>query len=310
MRIVQGLENYDADKPSVLTVGSFDGVHLGHQRILQMMQKAGGGVVSVLTFEPHPQSVVRPDVVPPPLITTRQERLSLFSDCGVEQLIIARFDLEFAGLSAEEYIRRILIDRLKVTRIFVGPNHRFGQKRSGDVDLLREAGGRSGFDLQVVEPLEINGEIISSSRIRRKLLAGETDSAGRMLGRPFYLTGAVVRGEGRGRKLGFPTANLGEPEPGKLVPPDGIYATVTWLGNQRWNSVTHIGPRPTFPGNSSTVETHLIGFDGDLYNSVIRVGLVARMRGIIAYQSVEALISQMEKDRLEAVRILEAADTI
>lgn len=307
MTVFRGLENVPATEGSLLTVGSFDGLHLGHQRILRQMRKYRDGMVTVLTFDPHPQTVVRPDFPPPPQLTTFDERQKLFERHGVERLVLARFDLEFAALEAEEYVRSVLCDRLHVKRLFVGPNHHFGKGRRGDVNLLHSMATECGFTVEVIEPVHRKGEIVSSSRIRKKLLAGDALNGMRCLSRPYYITGLVVHGAGKGRKLGFPTANFQDWESGKLEPPPGIYATITELDGIRYPSVSHFGPRPTFAGLAPAIETHLIGFDADIYGRMIRVGLVDKIRDTFAFGSVEELIRQMDIDRQSALDAIEAA---
>ncbi len=307
MKIVNGLRGVRNKPNRLVTIGSFDGIHLGHQRILHRMKREKGGLVTVLTFEPHPQSIVQPDVPPPPQLTTLEERIDIFRSIGVKELILAHFDQAFAALSAEDFVQNILVDCLRVSKVFVGPNHQFGKGRVGDVKLLRKLGQQAGFGVDVVEPIVRRGEVISSSRIRRRLLAGEALIGMQYLNRPYYIAGEVVHGEGRGRKLGFPTANFGGLEAGKLEPPPGIYATITELDGRRWPSVSHFGSRPTFPGIPAAIETHIIGFDEDIYGCHLRVGLVDRIRGTVAFDSVAELIAQMNLDRCEAVERLRSA---
>lgn len=305
MQIIDGLDNVGTSESASVSVGSFDGLHLGHQRIISLMKQSNAGPTTILTFEPHPQTIVRPDVPPPPQITSRAERIELFREKGIDRVIFAKFDARFAAMSAEDYVRKVLIDALGVRKLFIGPNHRFGKDRRGDLDLLTSLGADLGFEVSVVEPVTLNDEVISSSRIRKKLAAGDAKTAHQMLGKPYYLIGNVIRGEGRGRKLGFPTANLDGVAKGKLVPPPGIYSTVTEVGGKQWQSVSHIGPRPTFVGATPTIESHLIGYDGDLYDQEIKIGLVEKLRDIIAFDGVSSLIDQMELDKIMAIDSLQ-----
>ncbi len=304
MQVIDGLENIGSSKSASVTVGSFDGLHLGHQRILDLMQKSNSSSITVLTFEPHPQTVVRPDIPPPPLLTSREERIELFREFGIDRLVFTSFNEKFAAMSAEDYVQNVLVQTLGVKQLFTGPNHRFGKDRRGDLDLLRAMGNELGFNVFVVDPVMFGDEVISSRRIRKKLASGSPEIAHKMLGKPYYMVGVVIRGEGRGKKLGFPTANLNGLASGKLMPPPGIYATVTEVGDQRWPSVSHIGPRPTFAGSISTIESHLIGFDGNLYDFEVKIGLVQKIRDIVAYSDVSALIDQMEIDRQEAIKLV------
>lgn len=300
MQIFDGLDNVPPCSSASVTVGSFDGLHLGHQKIVSLMQEANSGPITVLTFEPHPQTVVRPDIPPPSQLTSRAERIELFRQIGIEHLVFAKFDLAFAAMSAAEYVREVLVKSLGAKKLFTGPNHRFGKDRLGNVELLIEMSIALGFEVSVVEPVMIGDEVISSSRIRKKLLAGDATTAHLMLGKPYYLVGTVIRGEGRGRKLGFPTANLSNIAEGKLMPPPGIYSTVTEVEGERWPSVSHIGPRPTFSGAIPTIESHLIGFEGDLYGREIKIGLVGKLRDVVAFSGIGPLIEQMEIDRMMA----------
>lgn len=306
MEVFRGLESFAGRQAACLTVGSFDGIHLGHQRILRMMRKSGESI-TVLTFDPHPQTIVRPNDPPPPQLTNTLERIELFETYGVKQLIFVRFDASFAALSSEDYVRDVLTEQLKIRNLFVGPNHRFGQGRAGDVTLLRRLGERHGFAVTVVDPIHRQGEPVSSSRIRKRLEAGDAVTALKYLGRPYYIQGEVVKGKQRGRALGFPTANFAAWEVGKLQPPPGIYATIAEFDGVRYPSVSHFGPRPTFAGDTAAIETHIIGFDRMIYGETIRVGLVDRIRGIVAFETVSALVRQMEVDRHEALTRIDRA---
>jgi len=307
MQIVNGLENIPTGRSSLVTIGSFDGLHLGHQRILRRMKADERGHITVLTFSPHPQSVVRPDLQAPPLITDFSERRRLFQRYGVNRLVLAKFDLDFARLSPQEYVQQVLVERLGAVKVFVGPNHQFGRGRQGDSKLLESLGREHGFQVEIVEPVTIQNEVISSSRIRRHISAGEVLTGFRFLGRPYSISGIVVHGQGRGRKLGFPTANFGDIDTEKLQPPPGIYATVTEIDRRRFYSVSHFGPRPTFDGIGPALETHILGFDEDIYGREIRVGLVDKIRDIVAFEGVDSLIKQMELDRRAAAQRLLAA---
>lgn len=306
MIVLEGLENFKSSESTNVTVGSFDGLHLGHQKILNLM-KDTGGLTTVLTFEPHPQTIVKPEFPPPPQLTDREERIELFRQIGIDRLLFAKFDEKFAAMSAEEYVGKILAGTLRVRNIFIGPNHKFGRDRSGDVELLRKMGSELNFHVHVVDPVILGDEVVSSSRIRRKLTAGDALTAYKMLGKPYNLIGSVIKGEGRGRKLGFPTANINGISAGKLMPPPGIYSTITDVGGDVWRSVSHIGPRPTFDVAAPTIESHLIDFDGDLYGKEIKIGLIRKQREIIAFDNIKSLISQMMFDREQALFDIEAA---
>ncbi len=304
MEVIRGLEGVRKRQSALVTVGSFDGVHLGHQRILRRMRSSGDGSVTIMTFDPHPQSVVRPDAAAPPLLTTFEERIDLFRTLGVDRLVVTRFDRQFARTAPEEFIRRMLVGILGMSCIFIGPHHGFGEGRRGDAELLRKMGRQLGYEVEIVPPVTRDNGFVSSSRIRRQLLEGDARAAWHCLGRPFYVLGRVVPGDGRGRALGFPTANLKVEESAKLMPPPGVYATVTEVDGNRWPSVSHFGERPTFPKAEPSVESHIIGFKGEIEGREVKVGLVDRLRAPAAFDSPKLLVRQMTQDRSEAVKRL------
>ncbi len=303
MEVIAGLENVVRQSSGSLTVGSFDGLHLGHQRILQQMRKLEGPV-TVLTFNPHPQSVARRDHQAPLLLTSFEEREALFRKIGVDRLIVARFDETFAEIPPVKFVSDILVDKIGFTDLFVGPGHRFGKGRKGDVNQLMSLREKYGFQVHVIDPVNRFSEMISSSRIRKLLAEGDALTAWRCLGRPFYYNGRIVPGDGRGRRMNFPTANIESGEVGKIMPPAGVYATVAEFDSIRWPSVSHFGPRPTFKGAAPSVETHIIGFKGDLYGHIMQLGLIDRMRDIIAFTSAQALLQQMALDMKTAIQRL------
>ncbi len=265
-----------------VAVGTFDGVHLGHRAVIE-------GSDSVLTFEPHPVSVVAPQHTPK-LLTTLEAKAELIEGLGVEELIVIPFDAEFAARSAGEFVADVLVGALGARRVAIGENFRFGHRAQGDPKLL----GADGRFETVVRPLlEIDGEIVSSSHIRGLVGAGEVDQAARFLGAPFQLRGEVVHGDQRGRELGFPTANL-VPEEALACPGHGVYAC---LANGTTPAAVSIGVRPTFAtGRGELIEAHLLDFDGDLYGTMLRLEFVARLRGERRFDTAEALIEQMRED--------------
>ncbi len=286
------LPNVETDRRSAserqVAVGTFDGVHLGHREVIR-------GSDSVLTFDPHPVSVVAPQHAPK-LLTTLAVKAELIAALGVEELIVIPFDAEFAARSAQEFIDEVLVDALGAVRVSVGENFRFGNRAQGDTRLLA-ADGR--FESTVHPLLEVDGEIVSSSHIRGLVLAGEVDQATRFLGAPFQLRGEVVRGDRRGRELGFPTANL-VPAEELVCPGHGIYAC---LANGHPAAV-NVGVRPTFTtGRGELIEAYLLDFDGDLYGEELRLDFVQRLRGERRFSSSEALIEQMHRD-VEQTRVV------
>jgi riboflavin kinase/FMN adenylyltransferase len=265
-----------------VAVGTFDGVHLGHRAVI-------AGSDSVLTFEPHPVSVVAPQHTPK-LLTTLEVKAELVAGMGVQELVVIPFDAQFAARSAEQFISEVLVGALGSRRVAIGENFRFGRRAQGDPRLLA---ADERFQTVVHPLLEVDGEIVSSSHIRGLVLAGEVDQAARFLGAPFQLRGEVIHGDGRGRELGFPTANL-VPEEALACPGHGVYAC---LANGGVPAAVSIGVRPTFAtGRGELIEAHLIDFDGDLYGSTLRLDFLARLRGERRFDTPAALTEQMRRD--------------
>ncbi|HET6836968.1 MAG TPA: bifunctional riboflavin kinase/FAD synthetase [Gemmatimonadales bacterium] len=296
---------------STVTVGSFDGVHLGHRAVLQEIDRrarAAGRASVLVTFDPHPLEVVNPDAAPP-LLTTGPERLEILAQSPLDYVLILRFDRQLADLPPESFVRDILLQRCAVRELVIGHDHGFGRGRSGDVETLRRLGAREGFEVDVVDPVDFGGQHVSSSRIRRAVAGGDLLTARAMLGRPYGVVGRVGEGERRGRLLGVPTINLTDLSPRKLLPPDGVYAVaVEWRGG-RVGGMMNQGPRPTFQDGRRVLEAHLFDFQGDLYNEWVRVEWVERLRDIERFTSVEQLQQQLERDRTSAVAALGTART-
>ncbi|MGD9735383.1 MAG: bifunctional riboflavin kinase/FAD synthetase [Solirubrobacterales bacterium] len=279
----------DAERrPRHVAIGTFDGVHLGHQAVID-------GADTVLSFDPHPLSVIDPERAPK-LITPFEVRRDLIAGLGVEELVVIPFDEEFSHISSEDFIRGILIEKLDARKVSIGENFNFGAKARGTPEMLR---GHSEFETRVVPMIEVDGEVVSSGRIRRLVEAGDVAEAQRCLGAPFMFEGPVVGGEKRGRELGFPTANQ-VPDPALVVPGHGVYATFA----NGVPAATNVGVRPTFDSELGLlIETHLIDREEDLYGQNLRVAFVERLRGEERFDSVEALVEQMRDDIEDARRI-------
>jgi riboflavin kinase/FMN adenylyltransferase len=268
-----------------IAIGTFDGVHVGHRQVIDRAD-------TVLTFEPHPLSVLHPDAAPK-LIMPFEIKRDVIEGLGVEELVVIPFDRSFSAIPAEEFCGRILVETLGAERVSVGENFRFGAKAKGDPEMLAS---REEFDSRVVPLVEVDGEIVSSTRVRSLVAAGEVEAATKCLGAPFLLEGPVVRGDGRGRTLGFPTANL-VPSDDLVCPGHGVYAA---FANGQPAAV-NVGVRPTFEtGRGLLVEAYLIDFEEDLYGQTLRVAFIARLRGERRFPSVEDLIAQMHRDVGEA----------
>jgi riboflavin kinase / FMN adenylyltransferase len=297
MRIVRGLPSVPPERrPSAVALGVFDGVHVGHRAILGAAvahARATGASALVCTFEPHPLEVLQPDRAPQ-AITTLDERLELIADCGVDGTVVLTFTRELAAVEPEAFVKDVLVDRLAARQVVVGFNHRFGRGARGDAALLRDLGGRLGFSVDVIEPLSVDGVPVSSTAIRAALGRGELASAERMLGRPYTLPGKVVAGAGRGRTLGFPTANVAPDRPVLLAP--GVYACGTEVAGQAHRAVVNVGVRPTFGEDALAVEAYLLDFAGDLYGQTIRLTFMSRIREERRFPNVDALRAQIADD--------------
>jgi riboflavin kinase / FMN adenylyltransferase len=285
-----------AARPRHVAVGEFDGVHLGHREVMR-------GADTVLTFEPHPRTVVSPDSAPK-LITPLETKADLIAGLGVEELVVIPFDGAFASRSAQDFIDGVLVGQLGAERVSVGENFRFGHRARGDVDLLR---AQDAFATRVVELVEHDGETVSSTHIRGLIEGGLMARAAEFLGSPFQLRGTVAHGDKRGRALGFPTANI-VPDPALVYPGHGVYAcraAVEVDGDWRWwPAATNVGVRPTFvTGRGLLVEAYLLGFEGDLYGRELRLVFLDRLRGELRFESVDELIAQMGRDVEDTRRI-------
>lgn len=279
-------------------MGTFDGVHRGHWDLLQTVVRRAEerDKPSVLvTFDPHPLRIVRPDAAPP-LLTTPVEKMEILAESGLTYAAFLRFDRALAAYEPRRFIEEILVGRFGLGYLVIGHDHGFGRGRSGDVETLREAGAELGFEVEVVAPVRIGETPVSSTGIRRAVAAGDVLGAADALGRPYSLRGTVVRGDGRGRQLGFPTANLELNDPYKLLPAEGIYVVRAVLREGTFDGVLHLGPRPTFVGASPTVELHLIDWDGNLYGRHVRVDFCARLRGVERFSGVAALVEAINAD--------------
>jgi len=315
-------------KGAAVTVGTFDGVHRGHWAVLRRLCElaAEDGLLSVLvTFDPHPLKIVRPDIAPR-LLTTPNEKKEILTLSGLDYAVFLSFTRSLSIHLPEEFVRDVLLARFALKRLVVGYDHGFGRDRSGHVGTMREIGARYGFKVEVVGPVLMNDGAISSSRIRRALEDGDVERAARGLGRPYSLTGVVVHGDGRGRTLGFATANVSVGAGDKLLPREGVYAALgfatanvsvgagdkllpregvyavraafrTHLGE----GLLHVGPRPTFRGSPPSIELHVLDFDGDLYGEQVRVEFLTRLRDVQPFASTAELVEQMKRDR-EATR--------
>jgi riboflavin kinase/FMN adenylyltransferase len=288
---------------TVVTIGNFDGVHRGHQKILQgVVERARrtGAMATVLTFSPHPVRVLRPAEAPS-LLATLDQRIEAFDAAGIDAAMVVRFDAQLAAMSAEDFAKRFLVETMRAEAVLVGANFRFGHLQAGDVKLLGELGARWGFEVEIVRPVVEGGVVISSSAIRQALRDGRVEDAERMLGRPYALEGEIQPGTGQGRKLIVPTLNLATEQ--ELLPKTGVYATQVVVGGKIYGAATNVGMRPTFNGTRISIESHLFDFNEILTSGKIKVRFLARLRDEQKFSGPEALREQVLKD-IEAARIL------
>jgi riboflavin kinase/FMN adenylyltransferase len=291
MRVVSLNDVEPGPEPRRVAIGTFDGVHLGHREVIR-------GETTVLTFDPHPLSVLHPEATPK-LISTFPVKRDLIAGLGVEELVVIPFTRDFSERSAEEFVKDVLVDRLGAEQVSVGENFRFGKGARGTAEFLA---GHDGFSTRIVPLVEAAGETVSSSHIRGLVAAGEVDQAAAFLGESFVFEGEVAHGDKRGRELGMPTANL-VPDDAYVCPGHGVYAA--WAHG--YPAAVNVGVRPTFAsGRGLLVEAHLIGFDGDLYGQTMRIAFLERLRGEKRFESVDELVEEMNRDVEKAKRIAEA----
>ncbi|NOZ25407.1 MAG: bifunctional riboflavin kinase/FAD synthetase [Nitrospirae bacterium] len=304
MLVIKGLHALDRKfRDPVVTIGNFDGVHLGHQKIFRKVIEAArdGGTSMVLTFDPHPLKVIAPDRRLK-LLTPIDEKIRLIEMTGMEVLLCIRFDREFARMDPEDFVKGILVERIGVKHVIVGHNYRFGRGKKGTTDLLRRRGRKYGFRVNVVRNRRISGYPVSSSRIRQLLLWGRVCEAATLLGRPYSIHGRVIRGAGRGAGiLGIPTANIETPN--ELAPREGVYAVKVKIDGRVYDGVANIGKNPTFGGVELSYEAHLFDFNGDLLGRDIRLFFIDRIRGERTFPGPDALKREIVKD-IETARLI------
>jgi riboflavin kinase / FMN adenylyltransferase len=297
MRLFHGTDNADIHRPTVLTLGVFDGLHLGHQLIMRTVVERAhetGAIPTVITFDPHPRAVLHPESSPP-FLQTLDQKVEGFGVLGIEQTIVIRFDEEFSQTRAEDFLRDVVKDRLHAKEVYLGRGFAFGHNREGNIGLLRRVSQDLGFFADEVPEVQFRNQRVSSSKVRGLLAEGKVNLARRLLGRPYGVEGRVERGAERGAGLGFPTANL-HPR-NRVIPENGVYVTGTLIDGQWRRSVTNVGVRPTFGSDAEpSVETFVMDWAGDLYGDVVRVRFLHRLRDERKFGSIEELKTQIEND--------------
>jgi riboflavin kinase/FMN adenylyltransferase len=303
MKIFAGIDHAEIQRPTVLTLGVFDGLHLGHQAIVRtVVERASliGATPTLITFDPHPRQVLKRETAPP-LLQTFNQKMEGLRMLGIQQVVVLEFNQELAAMFAEDFVQRYIVDALQAREVYLGKGFAFGHERRGNIEMLKWISHQYGFHAAEVPEVQLRGRRISSTMIRMLLKAGRVNLARRMLGRPYGIEGVVTQGRGIGRKFLFPTANLELQN--RVLPADGVYVTLALVDGVWRRSVTNIGKRPTLGAEAeSKVEAHLIDFDGDLYGKTIRVRILHRLRGEKKFSGIDELRAQIMRDRERAVR--------
>ena len=307
MKLIRDLAALPAElRSGAVAIGNFDGVHRGHARIVERLvshAQAVGGPAIVLTFDPHPVRILRPNAAPPPLTWT-DRKAQLLAELGVDSTVVLATDEALLELTATQFFDQIVRNRLDARALVEGPNFYFGRGREGTIQVLRNMTDAAGIELEVVEPVVLDGELVSSSRVRSLIAAGDVDRARAMLTHPYRIRGMVAHGAGRGSKIGFPTANVEAID--TLLPAAGVYAGIGTRGETTWPAAINIGPNPTFGEHALKVEAHLIGCHEPLYGQPLEVDFLSRIREVQTFPGVEALKQQLKQDVAAAERVVEA----
>ncbi|QHI38025.1 Riboflavin biosynthesis protein RibF [Kordia antarctica] len=305
MNTIDFFDTYKAENPSAITIGTFDGVHLGHKKIIEnLIEKADGLSTTLLTFFPHPRMVLQQDSTIK-LINTIDERIQLLETTKLDTLIIYPFNKEFSRLKARDFVRDLLIEQLNLKKIIIGYDHRFGRNRTANINDLREFGAAFDFKVEEIKAKEIDDVAISSTKIRKALNEGYITTANKYLGYEFMMTGTVVSGKGLGKKINFPTANIHIKETYKLIPKQGVYFVKSIIDTVTVFGMMNIGTNPTVAGKKQTIEVHFFDFDQDLYDKKIQVHLIKRLREEQKFNSVEKLQEQLQKDKVASLDLIQ-----
>ncbi|MCU0430602.1 MAG: bifunctional riboflavin kinase/FAD synthetase [Cytophagaceae bacterium] len=306
MEIYHGLEELNK-QACVVTIGTFDGVHLAHQKIIRRViaeSQRLGIHAAVLTFWPHPRKVIAGELPVPALLTSLSEKCESLEALGLDRIIITPFTREFSELDPLTFISEILVNTLQTKKIIIGYDHRFGKDRKGNYDLLKQESNRMGFEVEEITQQSLDEFAISSTQIRTYLNAGEVHQASLLLGRPYSLKGLVVKGKQIGRTLGFPTANIQPEAPDKLIPADGVYAVTVNHDHRYYAGMMNIGNRPTVDGTNKTIEVHLLNFDKDIYGESLQINFIQRIRDQRKFSGLEELKSQLILDKVQTLDLI------
>jgi riboflavin kinase/FMN adenylyltransferase len=306
MRVYNNIDEFTTVNNAVVTIGTFDGVHIGHRKIIsgiKELAESTGGETVILTFFPHPRMILHPEDESIKLITTMAEKAELMERLGVDHLIITPFSRDFSNQSAESYIRDVLVNKIGTKKIVIGYDHRFGKDRQGGLEDLQRLGPVYGFDVVEIPEQDINEVAISSTRIRNALLSGDIHLANSFLGYPFFITGNVVRGDQIGRQLGYPTANIVVEEKYKLIPCDGIFAVTVIVARHTYKGMAYIGSRPTVNGLTRNIEVNIFDFNEEIYNQTIRMEFHHYIRGDVKFSSLDELKVQLAQDKVDVLSL-------
>lgn len=308
MQIIWNINSYSSEKENVVSLGTFDGVHLGHQAILSELKNRArqlNAIATMITFEPHPQLVVQHNGFPSiQILTTIEEKIQIFSSLGLDQLVVAHFTHTLAGMEPERFVDEILIQKLHMKEVIIGYDHAFGAGRSGNLQLLQNLGTKNKFTVSALSPVVIDGETVSSTKIRALLQQGSVKKAAKLMGHPYSISGQIIRGDARGRQLGFPTINVRLFSHYKLVPCNGIYATNSLIDGIIHRSVTYIGDRPTFNGIGEKIETYLFDFDQLIYGKEVEIQFIDFVRKDMKFNDEGDLINQIKQDIKVSLELL------
>lgn len=307
MKIFRNIDEIKFDKQTVLTLGTFDGIHLGHQQIIKRVLECSEENKLrnlIITFHPHPRKVINPEMQLK-LLTTNEEQISILEKLGIQNLFIVNFTKQFSQLTPDEFIKNYLVDKIGLSRIVIGYDHHFGKGRGGDVEFLLASGKKYGFEVLQIKPFIIDNETVSSTKIRAALEVGDLKKVNKMLNRYYSFSGVVVEGDKRGRELGYPTANIKLSDEDKMLPQNGIYAVLVEIDGIEYKALLSIGKRPTFYNDGKVVpEVYIYDFNNDIYGKEIKVNLIQKLRGEEKFNSAEELIRQMNIDKENGLKIL------
>lgn len=307
MKVHHHINDFNPLGPVILTQGTFDGVHFGHQQILKRVvkeAKENGGESVLLTFFPHPRLVLYPNDNDLKLLNSLEERIELVEELGVDHMVILPFTKDFSRLTPEEFVKDILVNKLKLKKLIIGYDHRFGKNRRGSFKDMQRFSKLYDFELEEISAQEISDCTVSSTKIRTALLEGDVQEASVLMGRPYTIRGEVMHGSKKGKELGYPTANIHVDAAYKLIPANGVYAVTIKLAGAEYSGMLNIGDNPTFDDKNWSIEVHIFEFNKNIYNQTVEISFIERMRDELKFSSVDQLIEQMKDDELNAKRIL------